>query len=140
LIGGIAKITDFGLARSVTTLSIAASQKGTKTYLPPEVYNNGSGLTHKSDIWALGIILYELANNGKFPFDYSDSEILRQSIKTCNYRPLSQDIDPIIAGLITKMLSMNPKDRPDIKDIITHPYIFEHVRNIAYRGQYGPEF
>ena len=65
---GVAKITDFGIAMALNSneLTQTNSVMGSVHYLPPE-QANGSGATMKSDIYSLGILMYELLT-GKVPF------------------------------------------------------------------------
>ena len=69
--GGIAKITDFGIAKAVNTETLVGEQKeavmGSVHYFSPEQARGGY-VDEKSDIYSLGIVLYEMLT-GKVPFD-----------------------------------------------------------------------
>lgn len=61
------KIGDFGISREIERTSVTLSQKGTKTYMAPEIVRM-EPYDHLVDIYALGLTLYEIANNGRMPF------------------------------------------------------------------------
>lgn len=61
------KIGDFGISREIERTSVTLSQKGTKTYMAPEIVRM-EPYGHLVDIYALGLTLYEIANNGRMPF------------------------------------------------------------------------
>lgn len=77
-----ARITDFGLAgvltespgRQESSQTVLSGQTmrgigfGTPTYMPPEQFENAAGCDQRSDIYSLGIILYQLASGGRVPF------------------------------------------------------------------------
>jgi len=61
------KLGDFGIARTLEVATQGFSQKGTVTYVAPEVmYSNN--YTKAVDIYSLGLVLYQLANNNRLPF------------------------------------------------------------------------
>ena len=64
---GVFKIGDFGVARTVEKTVSAMSQKGTYSYMAPEVYW-GREYNKNVDIYSLGIVLYQLLNNNRTPF------------------------------------------------------------------------
>ena len=64
---GMFKLGDFGIARTLEMATAGFSQKGTVTYVAPEVmYSND--YTKAVDIYSLGLVLYQLANNNRLPF------------------------------------------------------------------------
>lgn len=57
---GTAKIGDFGVARALeSTLARAKTYIGTPYYMSPEIYN-GEAYTYSTDVWSLGVLLYEM--------------------------------------------------------------------------------
>jgi eukaryotic-like serine/threonine-protein kinase len=74
---GNVKITDFGLATfSVDRSSrfIDTSPSGTPVYMPPEQFISGATVDQRSDIYSLGLVLYQCATGGKLPFHVSCSD------------------------------------------------------------------
>jgi serine/threonine protein kinase/Leucine-rich repeat (LRR) protein len=64
---GVFKLGDFGIARELAGASTGMSMKGTPAYIAPEVYN-GRQYDATVDVYSLGILMYKLLNNGRFPF------------------------------------------------------------------------
>ena len=113
---GRVKITDFGIAMALNSneLTQTNSVMGSVHYLPPE-QANGSGSTIKSDIYSLGILMFELLT-GKLPFKGENAvEIaikqMREPIPSvCEISP---DIPQIVENVILKACAKNPKNRYD---------------------------
>jgi len=113
---GKVKITDFGIAMALNSneLTQTNSVMGSVHYLPPE-QANGSGSTIKSDIYSLGILMYELLI-GKLPFKGDNAvEIaikqMREPIPSvCKLNPT---IPQSIENIILKACAKNPKNRYD---------------------------
>ena len=111
---GTVKITDFGIAMALNSneLTQTNSVMGSVHYLPPE-QANGNGSTIKSDIYSLGILMYELLT-GKLPFKGENAvEIaIKQMKKTipsdCDMFP---EIPQSIENVILKACAKNPKNR-----------------------------
>lgn len=78
------KVTDFGVARITTTSGTETGVAvGTPIYMPPEQFT-GKGVDHRSDLFAAGVIFYELVT-GRRPFDGDSLEEL--SYKICHTQP-----------------------------------------------------
>ena len=73
------KLGDFGLSKSLNEGSTGsmADRKGTPIYMSPEAWHPGQRSTHRSDQYSLGIVLYQLLNDGNIPFcrDMSDAQM-----------------------------------------------------------------
>ena len=118
---GRVKITDFGIAiaSNASELTQTNSVMGSVHYLPPE-QANGAGATAKSDIYSLGILMFELLT-GKLPFKGENAvEIALKQMKeqipsVCAINP---EIPQSIENVILKACAKNPKNRYDnVKDM-----------------------
>ena len=111
---GRVKITDFGIAMAVNNneLTQTNSVMGSVHYLPPE-QASGSGSTIKSDIYSLGILMFELLT-GKVPFKGENAvEIAIKHMKNqipsvCKY---NSSIPQSVENIILKACAKNPKNR-----------------------------
>lgn len=86
---GTVKILDFGLSRIANQSQLTKPQQvmGTLAYMPPEQLA-GDMIDHRADIWALGVVLYEMAV-GHPPFRQSTTAATISAITECRYVPLS---------------------------------------------------
>ena len=106
-------IMDFGLAAIAGQLSAAEVRNGTPAYMAPEQLR-GAEVTAKSDIYALGLVLYELFT-GKRPFDANTVQaMLRQqeSAQLTSMTSIAADIDPGVEKAIRRCLDPDPARRP----------------------------
>ncbi|MBI5032450.1 MAG: protein kinase [Chloroflexi bacterium] len=109
-----AKLVDFGLAQStdIEELPVNAAVAGTVYYLAPEVIS-GQPADVGADLYALGVLLYELVT-GRVPFsDFDSPSILAQHLKE-SVPPPSQsrtDIPPALESIILRLLAKDPKNR-----------------------------
>ena len=111
---GIVKITDFGIAVAMnsTQLTQTNSVMGSVHYLPPE-QASGKGATLQSDIYSLGILMYELLT-GKLPFKGENAvEIALKHLKEPmpSIRKELPDIPQSIENIILRATAKNPKNR-----------------------------
>lgn len=111
--GGLAKLTDFGLARSLSSrMSQEGALTGTVFYISPE-QALGRPLDGRTDLYALGVMLYEFAT-GQLPFSADDPlAVIALHIHEDPRRPseLVQDLSPVFEEVILKLLSKNADDR-----------------------------
>ncbi len=113
---GRVKITDFGIAQALNRheLTETNSVMGSVHYLPPE-QANGTGTTIKSDIYSLGIVMFELLT-GKVPFKGENAvEIAIKQMKDPmpSVREYKENIPQSIENIILKATAKNPKNRYD---------------------------
>ena len=111
---GLIKITDFGIATAInsTQLTQTNSVMGSVHYLPPE-QANGKGSTIKSDIYSLGILMYELLA-GAVPFKGDNAvEIALKHMKEKipSIRKQNPTIPQSVENIILKATAKNPKNR-----------------------------
>ena len=133
---GNVKVMDFGIARAKNSvMTQTSSVLGTAHYISPE-QAQGKELTPTSDIYSLGIVLYE-AITGKLPFDGPDA--VSVAMKQVNDMPvvpseINPDIDPDLEDIIMKALSKQPYDRFETANDMRHAlndYLAGRSVNIA---------
>ena len=111
---GNARITDFGLAGLAEEIREDEMAAGTPAYMAPEQLDNGAP-TVRSDIYSLGLVLYELFT-GKRAYQASNlGELikLRRSDSTpTSPTAIVKDLDPVIERVIDRCLQKNPAARP----------------------------
>jgi len=110
---GRARITDFGLAIVTEELRGEEAMAGTPAYMAPEQLTRKE-VTQRSDIYALGMVLYELFT-GKRVFEAkSIQELIALHEKSSPPTPSShvKDIDPLAERVILRCLEKDPKARP----------------------------
>ena len=118
---GIVKITDFGIAMALnsTQLTQTNSVMGSVHYLPPE-QASGKGSTVQSDIYSMGILMYELLS-GKLPFRGDNAvEIALKHLKEPlpSIREECPDLPQAVENVILKACAKNPKNRyPDARSM-----------------------
>ncbi|MBQ6282130.1 MAG: Stk1 family PASTA domain-containing Ser/Thr kinase [Bacilli bacterium] len=111
---GLVKITDFGIAVALnsTQLTQTNSVMGSVHYLPPE-QAAGKGATFKSDIYSLGILMYELVT-GTLPFKGDNAvEIALKQLKEPipSVRDFDSSIPQSVENIILKACAKNPRNR-----------------------------
>ena len=118
---GRAKITDFGIARAVTesTLTYGGSVIGSVHYFSPEQARGGA-ITPKSDVYSLGIVLYEMLTNrlpftGDNPVSIAMKHVEEEPISPSRYRP---QIPPMLEAIVCRAMSKSPEIRPSSFEIV----------------------
>jgi predicted Ser/Thr protein kinase len=106
------KVTDFGIAKAASDTPITQTGTiiGTAHYLPPE-QAEGKPATPRSDIYALGVVLYECLA-GTRPFVGDNPVAIAISHVRETPPPLPDTVSPWLAALTMRMLAKNPEDRP----------------------------
>jgi serine/threonine-protein kinase len=110
---GRAKITDFGLAREAQSVEGRAAADGTPAYMAPEQLA-GQEASQSSDIYALGLVLYELFT-GKRPFEslrYEEALRERSSGPPSSLSRRVESLDPATERVVLRCLGAEPAERP----------------------------
>ena len=106
-------LTDFGIAGLAGMIEGAEVRNGTPAYMAPEQLG-GEEVTIKSDIYALGLVLYEIFT-GKLPYESSTvNELIRARRDSAPVSPstIVRDLDPTVERVILRCLSPKPAMRP----------------------------
>lgn len=126
---GQVKVLDFGLAKpgifgprkedsegndiSFTNITEPGILMGTVTYMSPEQASGKEKIDHRSDIFSLGIVLYEITT-GVLPFDGDTYFQIIDAISNDDPKPINEirtDAPPQLVDVIMKALEKNPADR-----------------------------
>lgn len=114
------KLCDFGWATHVGNSNYNRARAGTYAYMPPEALAS-EHQTLKSDIWALGVLLFELHHNRE-PYKAHDIYTQMKAIKETTPvfdSPISSEARELIEACLRKA----PAERPDIDQVLQHPFL-----------------
>ena len=118
---GLVKVLDFGLARQVgaqvfeastksfATIESGSSVSGTLPYMAPEIFR-GEPADYRSDLWGLGVVLYELAS-GRLPFEGRTGFEISSAILRELPTPLGPPVPPGLWSVIQRCLAKEPTQR-----------------------------
>jgi serine/threonine-protein kinase len=110
---GKIRITDFGLAAIAASLDASDVKAGTPAYMAPEQLE-GKEVTARSDLYSLGLVLYEILT-GKRAFNATTlPELIKQRESSVPASPstLVRDLDPLVERVILRCLEKDPAQRP----------------------------
>ena len=125
----IVKIGDFGISKILSSKSKANTVVGTPCYISPELCE-GKPYNQKSDIWALGCVLYELATLKK-AFEATTLTALVMKIMKGNFSPISERYSEDFKKLVLSMLQIDPTKRPTLRQIMAQPLIVNALFNVC---------
>jgi serine/threonine-protein kinase len=114
---GRAKVADFGIAKSVQEsdggdLTTTGQLLGTPSYLAPERLD-GAPASARSDLWALGVVLYEALAGAK-PFAGASPLATARAVVAGTHRPLAElrpDVDPALVATVERAMATDPAAR-----------------------------
>lgn len=155
---GEIKLADFGIARDEEddeNLTTSETTLGTPAYMPPEQFERSAKVDHRADIYALGIMLYEMITGTK-PYPGTFSMETLKTIKRGKYiqpRKIDRTIPPKIQKMIHKMVRPKAKNRYQsidqvlratkryLKNYDTHELRVQVAKSVITPHQYAfPEF
>lgn len=139
---GHAKIADFGIARAVTesTMTYSGSVIGSVHYFSPEQAQGGT-ITPKSDVYSLGIVMYEMLTN-KLPFTGDNAVSI--AIKHIEEEPnppsaFRSQIPPMLEAITLRAMSKNPEMRPSAHEMIQVLSNFDESSGIIQEIKTDPD-
>ena len=112
---------------------LSYTQTGTPYYASPEVWRD-KPYDFKSDIWSLGVIIYEVAAL-IVPFKAETIDELYKKVCRGVFTPLdskSQSYSSELSNLINSMLSIDPAKRPTCNDILSMPYVQKMMHRLGF--------
>jgi serine/threonine-protein kinase len=113
---GVAKLTDFGIAQVIglESMTITGTLVGSPAHMSPEQIEGHRELDLRSDVWAMGTVLYVTATGGTLPFDAGTPHGVLKRIVEGRYgdpRRINPHVDSELAGIIERCLQVDPGDR-----------------------------
>ncbi|KAG1669259.1 hypothetical protein FOA52_003296 [Chlamydomonas sp. UWO 241] len=125
------KIGDLGIARALGDGSaFARSLVGTPYYYSPELCED-KPYNEKSDMWALGVVMYECCM-GRFPFEAQNEGALIRKILAGKYDPIpaGKYSGPLIA-LVHSLLTFRYQSRPDTSQLLSNTMVMQKARALG---------
>jgi serine/threonine protein kinase len=119
--GEVVKLGDFGWSSFVSNKEKRYTFCGTPDYLAPEMIDQSLGHGNSVDIWAVGIMAFELIK-GLPPFHAKSYEATLENIKRMKYK-LDSDFSFKAKDFITRILKKNHQQRPSAKTLLQHPWL-----------------
>uniref|UniRef100_A0A671NV29 non-specific serine/threonine protein kinase n=1 Tax=Sinocyclocheilus anshuiensis TaxID=1608454 RepID=A0A671NV29_9TELE len=123
---GTIQLGDFGIARVLnSTVELARTCIGTPYYLSPEICEN-KPYNNKSDIWALGCVLYEMCTL-KHAFEAGNMKNLVLKIIRGSYPPVTVHYSQDLRSLLDQLFKRNPRERPSVSAILDKPFLARRI-------------
>ena len=125
---GLVKLTDFGISKKLEKNNDYSSTfVGTKNFMSPERIM-GKNHSFSSDIWSLGLVIYELAT-GSFPY-LIDNNFLMQITRIVEgpipVIPENEKYSPELRDFVSRCLQKDPKYRDTVIELMNHPFILNN--------------
>ena len=117
--GGRVLLADYGWSNFNIDGDVRKTFCGTPEYIAPEMLMK-KGHDTRVDIWSIGILMFELLS-GYSPFVAKTNQELYQNIKRLKIQ-WPKDMPPLAKNLISKILKLNPLDRPSFDEILDHQW------------------
>ena len=124
--GGRVLLADYGWSNFNVEGDVRKTFCGTPEYIAPEMLMK-KGHDTRVDIWSIGILMFELLS-GYSPFVAKSNQELYQNIRKLKIQ-WPKDMPPLAKNLISKILKLNPLDRPSFDEILNHQW-FKNTKMI----------
>lgn len=113
---GQVKLTDFGIAKDLDATNLTATGRtlGTAAYMAPEQIRGTPAVSHKTDLYALGVVLYQMLT-GRPPYEGATAVVLMHChLNEPVPRPSARtaEIPKALDELVVKLMAKGPADRP----------------------------
>ena len=122
---GNARLVDFGAAREGGADTFLHSVQGTPAYMAPEVAGQRAHKGAPADVWALGVLLYNLVSGGAFPFWGKNMDELRRNITSAPPR-IPSHVSPACRELLISLLHKSSAARLSASDIRASKWVVQH--------------
>ncbi|MBK9215756.1 MAG: serine/threonine protein kinase [Chloracidobacterium sp.] len=106
--GDTPRLADFGISRAMQTTGVSSTIIGTYAYMSPEAFDGKR--TVQTDIWSVGVVLYQLLT-GKLPFPQEHPSERMFAVMTKDFAPLPRNIPGNIVRIVNKALQKLPENR-----------------------------
>uniref|UniRef100_A0A8C5ZQF8 non-specific serine/threonine protein kinase n=1 Tax=Marmota marmota marmota TaxID=9994 RepID=A0A8C5ZQF8_MARMA len=120
------------------TVELARTCIGTPYYLSPEICEN-KPYNNKSDIWALGCVLYEMCTL-KHAFEAGNMKNLVLKIISGSFPPVSLHYSYDLRSLLSQLFKRNPRDRPSVNSILEKGFIAKRIEKFLSPQLIAEEF
>ncbi len=115
---GVVKLMDFGIAKGKSAagqsgLTVAGFIAGTPAYMSPEQISNFGSVTHLTDLYALGVMAFELLT-GTLPFEHEEMMpllLMHQTVEPPSPRSRNPSIPAELDAIVLRLLAKRPEDR-----------------------------
>jgi eukaryotic-like serine/threonine-protein kinase len=134
------KLADFGIAKDLDAESLTGTGRtlGTAAYMAPEQIRGTPAISHKTDLYALGVVLYQMLV-GRAPFEGATAVVLMHChLNEAAPRPSAkvEEIPRALDDLIVSLMAKSPSDRP--WDAVAVGQVLTGLRDKAERGESIP--
>merc|ERR1712046_459354 len=138
---GEVKLTDFGISKDVqgAAQSMATTFMGTAIYMAPERCE-GDDYSYPSDVWSVGMVIYELAS-GKYAYnDVSTFPALFEAlVEKPEPRLTTSGLSPELCNFVAKCLTRDLKLRSATRELMKHDFLTKNVPSNEALGRFFSE-
>jgi len=146
IVDNVLKLVDFGLATYADVDEYLFKRCGTPGFVAPEVINAKKGVnihySPKCDVFSVGIIFFFMLT-GKMPYDGEDFEEVLENNKRAviNFKVRElKNVTPIAYDLLTKMLELEPENRPTALQCLEHDYFVNESKSMIFDDEETDHF